>query len=600
NPTENMIVKKANGEDSLNVVRGGDLINPLALQEAYDDNSKVTQVLASISPYFKFTNWLEYRFLYSINYSSGTRRTTVQPWFNIPDILDKGFARIGGTELMTQQMTHTLNLNRDIAPELRLNALLGFEYMDFQNKGYDMGGFGQTGTAGGFGNYGLDFTNYIQYSVPTTRFIGSYADPTTELQSYFARAVLNYKDKYLFTATFRRDGSSKFGEDNKYGNFPSVAAAWNISKEDFFQVAAINSLKIRAGWGKTGNQEFPAGSAVARYSFSGDGTGGLTQNNAYNAALKWQADRQWNVGIDLALLKNRLNLTVDYFDKNTTDLLFPSPPPQPAAPGGAVKWVNLPGNIINSGLEIALNTSLVQQSDFGLDLTVNAAFLDNEVKGLPFAISTGTLSGQGSTGATVQTIRTGLPINAFFTREYLGIDKTTGLANYTDGGDVLYYVGDPNPHTLLGLTLAARYKKLMLTVNMNGAFGHDIYIETYNNVINVGSINNGKNIGVLVYENPVKESFANPVTASSRFLEKGDHMKLTNATLSYGLGNVGKVFRGANIYLTGQNLFVLTNFSGFDPEVNVDKNVDGVPSVGIEYIPYPTARTITFGVNFSF
>ncbi|MGZ8536614.1 MAG: SusC/RagA family TonB-linked outer membrane protein, partial [Flavisolibacter sp.] len=141
NPTENLIVKKANGEDSLNVVRGGDLINPLALQEAYDDNSKVTQVLASISPYFKFTNWLEYRFLYSINYSSGTRRTTVQPWFNIPDILDKGFARIGGTELMTQQMTHTLNLNRDIAPDLHLNALLGFEYMDFKNKGYDMGGF---------------------------------------------------------------------------------------------------------------------------------------------------------------------------------------------------------------------------------------------------------------------------------------------------------------------------------------------------------------------------------------------------------------------------------------------------------------------------
>jgi iron complex outermembrane receptor protein len=116
----------------------------------------------------------------------------------------------------------------------------------------------------------------------------------------------------------------------------------------------------------------------------------------------------------------------------------------------------------------------------------------------------------------------------------------------------------------------------------------------------VGSINRGRNIAVSVYEDPIKESFANPVTASSRFLEKGNYLKLTNATLSYGVGDIGNSFlRGANIYITGQNLLVITKFSGFDPEVNVDKNVNGVPSVGIEYIPYPSARTFTFGINFS-
>lgn len=598
NPTENMIVKRANGTDSLNVVRGGDLINPLALQRAYDDNSKVTTVLGSISPYFKFTDWLEYRYLYSINYGTGIRRTSLQPFINFNDVIDLGRARIASTELITQQHTHTVNLNRDIATDLSLNAVLGYEYVKYTNKGFDMSGYGQPN--GGFGNYGLDFTNYIQFSNTTNRTINSFIDPSSELQSIFARTVFNFRDKYLLTATFRRDGSSKFGEQNEYGNFPSFSAAWNISQEDFFpQVDVLNSLKIRGGWGKTGNQEFPAGSSVARYSFSSSGGGTLIQNNAANEDLQWQADRQWNIGLDAAVLNSRINVTLDYFNKKTTKLLFPAEPAQWAPAGGVIRWTNLAGDIENKGLEAAINAAIIQQQDFSWDFGVNAAFIDNVVSDLPSSINTGVLSGQGSSGATIQVIRSGLPINAFFTREFLGIDKATGLASYTEGGDVLYYVGDPNPKTLLGLNTTLRFKALTLTASMNGAFGHDIYNETLNNVINVGSINNAKNIAVSVYEDPIKESFANPVTASSRFLEKGNYLKMTSASLSYALGNVGKIFKGINIYVTGQNLFVITDYSGFDPEVNVDKNVDGIPSVGIEYIPYPSARTVTFGVNFS-
>jgi len=598
NPTENLIIKRANFPDSLNVVRGGDLVNPLALQEAIDDKSRVTTILASISPYFKFTEWLEYRFLYSINYGSGTRRTTIQPFINFNDVIDRGRARIGYAELTTQQFTHTLNLiNRKIASDITLSALAGFEYQDYSNKGYDVNGFGRLSIPGGFGNYGLDFTNYIQYSEPSTRGVGSFVDPSYELQSYFARASFNYRDKYLLTGTFRADGSSKFGENNKYGYFPSISAAWTINRESFFNVRQINSLKLRASWGKTGNQEFPSGSAVARYSFNNNG--GITQNNNANEDLKWQSDRQYNIGLDATLFKSSVTVTVDYFNKKTTDLLFPSEPAQPAAPGAAIKWVNLDGNIENKGVEVAINSTIINQKDFGIDLGVNATFISNEVSGLSSSINTGGLHGQGISGTTVQVIRNGLPLNAFFTRRFLGIDKASGLANYTDGGDVLYYVGDPNPSTLLGISATLRYKKLTLTANMNGAFGYKIYNNTLNNVINVGSINNGKNIAVSVFEDPIKESFANPVTASSRFLESGNYLKMTNATLSYGLGNIGSSFRGINVYVTGQNLFVITKFNGFDPEVNVDKNVNGVPSVAIEYIPYPSARTITFGVNFS-
>jgi TonB-dependent starch-binding outer membrane protein SusC len=597
NPTEKLIIKKSNGQDSLNVVVGGDLLNPLAVQEAITDKSKVTTILASISPYYKITKDLEFRMLYSINYGTGLRSTQVKPFINFNDVYGKGRVRLAQSQLTTQQITHTLSYNKQINSNLSLNAVAGYEYLKFKNSGYDIGGFGITGT--GFGDYGFDYASYIQYTNPTNRQMGSYADPTNELQSYFLRTGINYKDKYLLTATIRRDGSTKFGKNNNYGNFPSLAAAWNISKEEFFHVEAINSLKMRVGWGKTGNSEFPSGASQLRYAF-GNGTSSLTAVNAENTNLKWQADRQFNVGFDMALLKNRINVTVDYFNKRTTDLLFPTEPAQPVAPGAPALWRNLDGNIDNKGLELAINASIVNKKDFGWDFGVNSAFIKNEVTGLSSQINTGGLHGQGITGTTVQVIKSGLPINAFFTKQFTGFDKTSGFANYTDDGYTLFYVGNPNPKTLLGLSTTVRYKKLSLVANMNGAFGYDIYNNTLNSVINVGSINNGKNIARSVYRDPVKESFANPLTASSRFLEKGNYLKMANTTLSYVIGDIGKSIKGLSVYITGQNLFVITKFSGFDPEVNVDKNQNGVPSSSIEYIPYPSARTFSLGINVGF
>jgi iron complex outermembrane receptor protein len=600
NPTERLRIRKANGQDSINVLVGGDLLNPVAVQEAFTDRSRITTVLASISPYYKITKDLEYRFLYSYNYGIGKRSTSIKPFINLNDVYGKGRIRLAQAELITQSITHTLNFNKQITSNLNLQAVAGYEYVKYINKGYDLSGYGQSGAAGGFGDYGLDYEDYIQYTNPTNRTFGSYSDPTNELQSYFLRTAFNYKDKYLLTATIRADGSTKFGENNKYGYFPSLGAAWNISKEDFFHVSFINSLKLRAGWGKTGNSEFPSGSAQLRYSFSGGGSGAFSAANNANKDLKWQADRQFNVGFDATVLKNRISITVDYFNKRTTNLLFPSEPPQPAAPGGVVKWVNLAGNIDNKGLEAAVNASIITKKDLSWDFGVNATFITNIVSGLPAPINTGGLHGQGITGTTVEVIKNGLPINAFFTRQFIGFDKATGLANYTDGGDVLYYVGNPNPKMTLGISTTLRYKKLSLVANMNGAFGHDIYNNTLNSVINVGSINNGKNIAVSVYRDPLKESFANPLTASSRFLEKGNYLKMANMTLSYAFGDIGKYIKGLSLYITGQNLFVLTDFSGFDPEVNVDKNQNGVPSAGIEYIPYPSARTFSFGINVGF
>jgi iron complex outermembrane receptor protein len=589
NPTDSL--RKANG--SLNI-KAGAVINPLAMSELYNDQSKVTTILASISPYYKITDWLEYRMLYSINYSVGGRRSSINQDININATQGKGWASIGTNELSTQQFTHTLNFNKDIAPDLNLNALLGFEYMSFANKGSAMSALGP---ASGFGNYGLDYTDYIQYSNTTGRVVSSFVDPTAELQSYFGRAIANYKDRYLVTATLRADGSSKFGANNKYGYFPSFSAAWNISNEKFFHVNTINSLKLRGGWGRTGNQEFPSGSSQARYSFTDNG--GLGQTNNPNPDLKWQSDKQFNIGFDVSLLNSRLSATVDYFNKTTTDLLFPSPPIQPAPPGSVIRWINLDGRIENKGLEVAIDANIVRKDNFSWDLSANATFIKNAVSGLTAPILTGALNGPGLSGVSVEVIQNGLPINAFYTRRYLGMNESTGLATYEDAGNTFFYVGNPNPKTLLGLSTTLRYKKLSLIANMNGAFGQDIYNNTNNAVISVGLINGGRNIGLSLFKEPTKESIANPVTPSSRFIEKGDYLKMTNATLSYSIGNIANVIKGASVYVTGQNLFVITKYTGFDPEVNVNKAINSVPSVGIDYAAYPPARTITFGVNFS-
>ena len=258
------------GSDSLNLLQGS-TVNPLAMSEYYHDNSKVTTILGSISPYFKITNDLEYRFLFSINYSNGIRRTSEDArLINLTDVNGKGWANIANNELYTEQITHTLSYNKQITTNLHLDAVAGFEYMKFTNKGSDMNAYGPA-TPGGYGSYGLDYTNYIQFSNPSSRNISSYIDPTSELQSYFGRAVLNWQDRFLVTATFRSDGSSKFGANDKYGSFPSFSAAWNVTKEDFFKVDFINQLKVRGGWGKTGNQEFPSGSSQKKYAFQNNG-----------------------------------------------------------------------------------------------------------------------------------------------------------------------------------------------------------------------------------------------------------------------------------------------------------------------------------------
>jgi len=585
NPTDSL----NNADGSIKITPGGS-VNPLALSEFARDNLKVTTILGSISPYYKFSDWLEYKLLVSINYSSGISRFSLNQALN-PYIFypPAGFAAIKNYELTTEQITNTLNFDKEIFQDLRLNAVAGYEFMKFINKGFALSGNGPQDA--GFGNYGLDYTNYVQYSNADDRSISSYIDPLSELNSFFGRAIFNYQDKYLLTATIRADGSTKFGANNKYGYFPSFAVAWNISKENFFNIGLINSLKIRGGWGKTGNQEFPPGSSQALYAFQNNGS--IIQINSPNPDLKWQSDRQYNIGIDFSIFNNMVSGTLDYFNKTTTNLLFPSPPIQPAPPGSAIRWINLDGEIINKGLEVLINGAIIKQKTISWDLSVNATFLKNNVSGLSTPVFTGWV------GGPVQIIQNGLPMAAFYTRKFLGLDKATGFSVYQDDGNTSYYVGNANPKTLLGISSTFRYKNFSLTANLNGSFGQHIYNNTLMTLLNVGGIKGG-NMALSVYQDPVKESFANPAQSpSSRYIEKGDYLKMNNLTISYNIGDVEKTFKGMSVHITAQNLFIITNYSGFDPEVNVDRSINGIPSIGIDYARYPSSRSFIFGINFS-
>ncbi|NII24228.1 SusC/RagA family TonB-linked outer membrane protein [Pseudoflavitalea sp. X16] len=585
NPTRPL--RKAS--DSLDIEYGSTTVNPLAMSEAYDDVSNITSVLASISPSYKFTDWLEYKILFSINRSVGTRKAQIASFINLEQVVNRGIAFSGTNELTTQQLTHTLSFNKAIAAKLNLNAVAGYEYQKFDNKGSWMVGRD-------FLSSFINYTNYFQNTSQSTRDIGSFADPISELQSFFGRAAFNYDDRFRLMATFRADGSSKFGKNNRYGYFPSIGASWTITNEEFMSNSNIfNNLNFRVSWGKTGNQEFPAGSAQERFGFS---QGAFQQVNVANPDLKWETSTAVNVGLDFSILGDRLFGSLDYFNKKTTDLLFNFDAIQPAP---ATKyWINLDGEVVNKGFEAGITGVLIQKRDLRWNLGFNATFLKNELNGYNGpAVLTGAIHGQGVSGATVQRLANGRPLNSFFVREFLGIDKATGFSTYTDDGNTFFYIGDPNPTSILGISTDLTWKNWLLIVNMNGSFGHEIYNNTLNSVLPIGNLIGGRNIASSLVAGDVQENLSNALTTSSRYLEKGDYMKLTNATISYRIGNLGKVIRDANVFVTGQNLFIITDFSGFDPEVNTDKQVNGVPSFGIEYSPYPTPRSFILGVRFT-
>jgi iron complex outermembrane receptor protein len=582
NPTHPL--RKPNDSIWVNNNLGATTVNPLAMLAAFEDKTVLNNIIASISPSYKLLRNLEFRMLYAMNYSQAERRSEIRNWLNLTG--NFGSAQIQNNRQVNQTINYTLSYTPQLTKNISLNTVIGYEYLRYDYIGSGM-------SSNRFFDYPqLRYTDYMQNSPAADRGQYSFAPPINELQSYFARATFSFGDRFLLTGTFRADGSSKFGANNKYGYFPSVAGAWNVMNENFLRSSkSVSTLKLRASWGQTGNQEFPSGVAVRRVSI------GTLDNtsvaNFENADVKWETNTMWNVGVDFGLFDNRLTGTVDYFNRKTTDPLFSATPIAPA-PSSGVIWQNLDASILNSGFEFALNWAVIRNENLTWNIGGNVAFLKNEVQDLKGSYQTGGLHGQGISGATSQLIVADQPLNVYYLRKFDGIDKGTGQSIYAEN-EKLFYSGSPNPKQLFGFTTDLNWKKLFAVVNMNGAAGHYLYNNTANSVINVGNLGT-RNIDARIPGSG--EDLSNAIAPSTRYLEKGDYLKLANMTVGYRIGNLGKPFKNVTVTLTGQNLFVITGFNGFDPEVNVDKNVNGIPSSGIEYIPYPAARTILLGLSF--
>ncbi|MEL6865604.1 MAG: SusC/RagA family TonB-linked outer membrane protein [Bacteroidota bacterium] len=582
NPTRALF----NSDGSFDLTESNSTINPLAMLEAYDDRTNITRILASIAPTVNLAEGLDYKFLFSIDQGQGVRDLSINSFINLDDIQGRGLAVYGNNRLTTQQFTHTLSYNRGIAEGIDLGAVVGYEYQKYRNRGISV-------QARDFLTDNVDYNNFFQNSSQVSRDVRSFEDPTNELQSFFGRANININDKYLITGTFRADGSSKFGENNRYGYFPSAAVAWNLVSEGFLP-DAVDNLKLRVGWGVTGNQEFPAGSAQERWGFDPDNNGNFRLENVANPDLKWETSSTINVGIDFGFLDYKITGSIDYFNKTTEDLLFQLEAIQPAPATNL--WVNLPGQVRNSGLELALNTFLVDNENVSWQFGINGAFLSNELEdyvGPP--VETGGINGQGLSGVRAQRLANGQPLYVFLIRNFEGFDES-GNAIYANDSE-LQFVGDPNPDVLLGITSSVNFGDFDFGINFNGAFGHQIYNNTANAILVKGNLGTRNTTPDVVGNG---ESTANPNAASSRYLEDGDYLRLTNATFGYNVGSVGNWAKNIRLYVTGQNLLLFTNYTGFDPEVNTNKEIDGVPSFGIEYTPYPTARNIIFGASVSF
>ncbi len=577
---------------------GGDFRNPVAILNLINDRDAVSRTLGSLSATWRITDALSAKANFGIDNAASTRWTNIDkrlagfndtyaPLASTPG----GRAVIQNQANASQLVEYTLNYNKKIGIG-SIDLLGGFSYQKFtrNNNFVDVKRF----TINTDQFLYTDNIGAVDNNGAAKAYSGGSGASQNELQSYFGRANYNYQDKYLLTATVRVDGSSKFGINNKYGTFPSLAGAWRLSNESFVPKNIFNDLKLRAGWGITGNQDFPGG--VSRVIFSSNSDGSQTQQNNPNPNIRWEQTTQFSAGIDYSILSGRLSGSIDYFNKAATDQLLQVIYAQPAPV--TYKWVNLPGIIRNSGVEVALVFQAVQKPTFSWEVNYNMTFLKNTVEDFGSTIiPTGNINGQGLTGAYAQTIRTGYPLYSFYLPTFNGFDAQGNAVYPNDAAFAIQ--GSPIPTFTAGLTNNFTFGRFNASLFFNAATGFYIYNNTANALFTKGALKNGRNVTVATANSA--EGTLNAPEVSTAFLEKGDFVRLSNASLSY-MFNIpqGGFAKTLQLSLTGQNLFLITAYKGIDPEVNTNKSRDGVPSRGIDYTAFPTARTFTFGLNIGF
>ena len=628
--------------NDINFTSGDGKLNPRQLLDYYQDLNETNRALINGSLEYAILSNLKAKANFGYDRSKGTRTQVISPeidGFN-NGASGNGRAALQDVNVENKLMDLTLNYTKDLENS-NLEVLVGYSFQSFKNYGQTVQGFGlNTNNLGdmatnlqnsadiiegaigdnayqqyGYSSAGL-FINQILPSinanvpltsptgVPVNSVTGNTYNNTDELQSFFGR--LNYKlyDKYLFTFTLRADGSTRFGPNNQYGYFPSGAFAWQLHKEEFIP-EAFSTLKMRLGYGITGNQDgLGYGNFLPRQRFSDPSIGnggevnpaGFSLVSFANPDLKWEETAQIGIGFDYGFLNDRLTGSVDVYHKSTSDLLLQQESAQPAVQ--PFVFSNLDAKVINKGIEFAINYDIIQQDEMNWNFGFNISYNENEVQDFDGLIQTGEINGNGLTGAFAQLLAEGQPLFSYYLREFGGFDAN-GVSIYPNGDQQEFVGKSALPDTTIGITSSFNYKNWDFNAFLTGQYGQYIYNNTANAFFTAGIINGGQNVTQDVLTNG--ESSANAPDVSTRFLEKGDFLRLQNASIGYRVPlNEGSFFKSLRFSLTGQNLFVITDYSGLDPEVDTPKSLNNIPSAGIDYTSFPRARTFTFGLNATF
>lgn len=440
------------------------------------------------------------------------------------------------------------------------------------------------------------------------------------LASFLGRISYNYDYRYLITANFRADGSSKFAPGHRWGQFPSVSVGWRISEEKFMEKAEdiIDDLKLRAGWGITGNQggignySYLAGMSASKVLPTEDNQYpglAISPNSAANPDLTWEKTTQYNAGIDLSLFSSRIVLNLDAYYKHTKDLLLTvNLPTNVNLPGGVTRN---DGEMVNKGIELALSTkNFIKEFKWSTDF--NISFNRNKLTKLGLS-KVYYFAETYTTGESAIILKEGLPVGTFFGYISEGVDPETGDLIYKDvsgngsvGLEDRTTIGCAQPKFTFGLTNDFSWKGITLSIFLQGSYGNNIFNASRIDTEGMFDFRNQSTAVLRRWKRPgmvtdiPRSGNVENIHNSTRFVEDGSYLRVKNLTLAYDFPE--KLFRNSNIklqvYATAQNLLTFTRYSGYDPEVNAYGGSS--VALGVDYGTYPQSRTFIFGAKFQF
>jgi len=594
--------------------------NPIGLQEHYSNTAVTNKVLGNIYGEFEIFPFLKYKLNLGLDYAQIREKYFQRAGALRQNTPGAAFLDDRHTEFFNILAENTLNYNQEFGKHT-ISALVGYTSQK-DNFTYN---FAHT--------EGLSGEFWVQdngTSSPRTEG----REEVAGLRSLLGSFNYTYDDRYSLLVNFRRDGSSKFGKDNQYANFPSVSASWRISEENFMENNnTFSNLKLRGSWGIVGNQAINnyATQSLLRYNqnyvLNNQVVPGATNLQLVNPNLRWESKTTTNIGLDMGFLDNRLSLTADYYVADVEDLLLAVPIPLSSGNTGGDPLANV-GQVQNRGLELSLGYQN-SANDFSYGILANGTFLKNEVKALVAEAGNLPIFGQG------QILRTavGEPVASFYVLETAGIFQDQaeidawGVQPDAQPGDVKYIDNDGNgtinfddravvgkalPDFEYGLNLNFSYKGFDATAFFAGVVGNSIFNEQkwwsqrYDDNANylVDDVYwTGSGTSNLVPRPRHLDSSLNPTQNSDRYVEKGDYFRLKNLQIgfTFPVEIISKLsLNKLRLYLTAQNLFTITDYTGYDPEV-VGANGNGdFLNRGFDNGNFPSLRSGMMGIQLGF